>query len=166
MFVCTYYEHGRLENCRPALSHTHFTLAIPLVRTRMSRTAMDLDLIKVLWKDYGISLKWISTSTDGDISPESDYACHGSSLYISLRRVEAVSVSVRNLGIEVVRKPAVSRLWRQGGQSKADDEERASPKAKILDDVSADIPAGQIMAIIGSSGCGKVRCSSPDGRVC
>jgi ABC-type multidrug transport system fused ATPase/permease subunit len=126
---------------------------------------MDLELINVLWKDYGIPLKWIPTGTDGDISPESDSACHGSSPYLSLRRVEAVSVSVRNLGIEVVRKPDISRLWRRVEESKADDEERASRKTKILDDVSADIPAGQIMAIIGSSGCGKVRGSRSDGRV-
>jgi ABC-type glutathione transport system ATPase component len=70
--------------------------------------------------------------------------------HISFRRVEAVNVSVRKVGISV-RKPTVSRLWKS---NKSEEEE--SHETKILDNVSADMPAGQVMAIIGGSGSGKV----------
>ncbi|KAA8896190.1 hypothetical protein FN846DRAFT_994230 [Sphaerosporella brunnea] len=73
--------------------------------------------------------------------------------YLSFRRVEAVNVSVRNVGISVVQKPTVSRLWKW----KKSDGEEGTQEIKILDNISADMPAGQVMAIIGGSGSGKVR---------
>lgn len=71
--------------------------------------------------------------------------------YLSFRRVEAVNVSVRNVGISVVQKPTVSRLWKW----KKSDGEEGTQEIKILDNISADMPAGQVMAIIGGSGSGK-----------
>lgn len=70
---------------------------------------------------------------------------------ISFRTVDAVDVSVRNLSISVLQtsKWLLKLPWaKSGGESQQ--------PIKILDDVSADVPAGHLMAILGSSGSGKV----------
>lgn len=67
--------------------------------------------------------------------------------HISFRAVERVDVSVQNLAITV--SPHSVRLpWAKKTEK--------VPEIKILDHVSADFPAGELTAIIGGSGSGKV----------
>jgi ABC-type glutathione transport system ATPase component len=74
--------------------------------------------------------------------------------YISFRAVQRVDVTVRNLAIAVNKDSARKVAWSAlRGKKNA----TASSDVRILDDVSADMPAGQVMAIIGGSGSGKVR---------
>lgn len=67
--------------------------------------------------------------------------------HISFRAVERVDVSVRNLAINVS-PHSINLPW-------AKKTERAA-EIRILDDVSGDFPAGELTAIIGGSGSGKV----------
>lgn len=71
--------------------------------------------------------------------------------YISLQRVEAVDVSVCKLSITVNRRQNIWQPWKQA------DKKTPEPPVKILNEVSAEMGAGEIMAIIGSSGSGKAR---------
>lgn len=67
--------------------------------------------------------------------------------HISFRAVDRVDVSVRNLAITVSPR-SVSLPWSKKAEKAAE--------IKILDHVSADFPAGELTAIIGGSGSGKV----------
>lgn len=67
--------------------------------------------------------------------------------HISFRAVDRVDVSVRNLAITVSPR-SVSLPWSKKREKVAE--------IKILDHVSADFPAGELTAIIGGSGSGKV----------
>ncbi|RPA99436.1 P-loop containing nucleoside triphosphate hydrolase protein [Choiromyces venosus 120613-1] len=76
--------------------------------------------------------------------------------HISFHEVHAVDVAVRNLTIAVSQHKAMG--WVGGLLSKkgANDEEAGSvEEVKILDNISADMPAGELVAIIGGSGSGK-----------
>ncbi|KAL7274936.1 hypothetical protein RUND412_002141 [Rhizina undulata] len=78
---------------------------------------------------------------------------YGEETSISLRAVERVDVSVRNLSITVSQRPVIACK-----RTKKPDEESGDGDGddiKILDDISADMPAGKLMAIIGGSGSGK-----------
>lgn len=78
--------------------------------------------------------------------------------YISLDQVEPVNVSVRNLTITVLENTSMRLPWQNKDQQRHDSEREANRGGplKILNDISADMPAGQLMAIIGGSGSGKV----------
>ena len=77
--------------------------------------------------------------------------------HISFHEVHAIDVAVRNLTIAVGQHKTMS--WMGGFLSKkvTNDEEAGSvEETRILDNVSADMPAGELVAIIGGSGSGKV----------
>lgn len=67
--------------------------------------------------------------------------------HISFRAVERVDVSVRNLAINVS-PHSINLPWAKKTEKAAE--------IRILDDVSGDFPAGELTAIIGGSGSGKV----------
>lgn len=67
--------------------------------------------------------------------------------HISFRGVDRVNVSVRNLAI-TVSPHSVGLPWSRKTQN--------AEEIRILDNVSADFPAGELTAIIGGSGSGKV----------
>lgn len=71
--------------------------------------------------------------------------------HLSFRAVEPVNVEVRNLSITVDVRPSVSSLSTLMSLLKGAKETRT-----ILDDINAVMPAGELMAIIGGSGSGKV----------
>ena len=73
--------------------------------------------------------------------------------HLSFRRVEAVDVSVRSL-CSTIKKNRVPRFWNPQFWTGGRGEDVRD--TKILDNVSADMPAGQLMAIVGGSGSGKV----------
>lgn len=75
--------------------------------------------------------------------------------HISFRAVDRVDVSVRNLAITVSPR-SVSLPWSKKPEKAAE--------IKILDHVSADFPAGELTAIIGGSGSGKVCILCPPAR--
>lgn len=67
--------------------------------------------------------------------------------HLSFREVHPVNVNVRDLTVTVTKKPdLVARFF-----SKVGKEDKL-----ILDHINADMPAGTLTAIIGSSGSGKV----------
>lgn len=76
----------------------------------------------------------------------------GTEQHISFRAVERVDVSVRNLAI-TVSPHSVGLPWGKKTEN--------APEIRILDDVSADFPAGELTAIIGGSGSGKVHSPCP-----
>lgn len=80
---------------------------------------------------------------------DKDIEDEGYGEHISFREVERVDVSVRNLAITVSPHSALKMPW----ASKTIEE---AEEIRILDDVSADMPAGELTAIIGGSGSGKV----------
>lgn len=83
--------------------------------------------------------------------------------HISLRNVERVGVKVRGLGIEVVRSarlPKKPRKMKRKGEEDGKDEEEGRSEnendVQILKGVNADMPPGELVGILGSSGSGKV----------
>ncbi|CUS12557.1 unnamed protein product [Tuber aestivum] len=76
--------------------------------------------------------------------------------HISFHEVHAIDVAVRNLTIAVSQHKAMGWLGGLLPKKDANDEEAGSiEETKILDNVSADMPAGELVAIIGGSGGGK-----------
>lgn len=81
------------------------------------------------------------------------------STHISFRAVSRIDVVVRNLSIAVHPSLAASVFARRKqpkDEEAIDGREKDKEVTSILDNVSADMPAGQLMAIIGGSGSGKV----------
>jgi ABC-type glutathione transport system ATPase component len=111
------------------------TIPVPVSSSKSS------GITKLTESCEGIALDNISQAADVD-----NYTTD-----ISFRTVDAVDVSVRNLSISVSQtsKWLLKLPWTKSGGE-------GQQPIKILDDVSADVPAGQLMAIIGSSGSGKV----------
>lgn len=89
---------------------------------------------------------------DTDEDDKADKDEQDTEQHISFRAVERVDVSVRNLAI-TVSPHSVGLPWSKKAEN--------APEIRILDDVSADFPAGELTAIIGGSGSGKV--SPPPG---
>lgn len=71
--------------------------------------------------------------------------------HLSFRAVKCVDVRVRGLSISVDLNS--SKFLKLPGGKKKD---TGLKELKILDNISADMPAGRLMAIIGGSGSGKV----------
>lgn len=68
---------------------------------------------------------------------------------LSFRSVKPVNIAVRDLSATVAINPSfIDKL--RGGKVKA------AEKVHILSNVSADLPTGQLTALIGASGSGKV----------
>ncbi|KAG0632817.1 P-loop containing nucleoside triphosphate hydrolase protein [Tuber brumale] len=89
--------------------------------------------------------------SDGEVTSGQEHETQ-----ISFHEVHAIDVAVRNLTIAVSQHKAMG--WLGGLLSKKDtnDEEAGSvEEIKILNNVSADMPAGELVAIIGGSGSGK-----------
>lgn len=84
---------------------------------------------------------------DTDEDDKADKDEQDTQQHISFRAVERVDVSVRNLAITVSPR-SVGLPWSKKTEN--------APEIRILDDVSADFPAGELTAIIGGSGSGKV----------
>lgn len=82
---------------------------------------------------------------------------------LSLLEVEPVEVTVRNLNLAVSAKPKITKLFTKlftKSSAQKIDPEKGIPepdtnRKRILQNVSLDIPAGSVMAIIGGSGSGK-----------
>jgi ABC-type glutathione transport system ATPase component len=68
---------------------------------------------------------------------------------MDFHNVPPVHVKVRDLSLSVERPPPILKRLRRGRVQAADEKH-------ILKNVSLDIPAGSLMAIIGASGSGKV----------
>ncbi|KAF8537404.1 P-loop containing nucleoside triphosphate hydrolase protein [Trichophaea hybrida] len=103
-------------------------------------SSLDITVLKGVGIDAGIASLHEQPNDDDIID---------SNPHISFRRVEAVNVSVRNLAISFSQRSNLSLPWRRNP------EEEGKKVIKILENVSTDIPAGKLMAIIGSSGSGK-----------
>ena len=95
--------------------------------------------------------KGIQTTTHREAEEIPQDGDHEDINHLSFRPVEPVNVQVRNLSITVDIRPSCASL--QGFVSFWKGEKDTK---MILDDISADMPAGQMMAIIGGSGSGKV----------
>ena len=68
---------------------------------------------------------------------------------LSFRPVKPVNIIVRNLSVTVTSKPSfLSQIIKKNGLQQK--------KVYILENVSADLPTGQLTALIGASGSGKV----------
>ena len=81
---------------------------------------------------------------------------------LSFSDVHPAGITVRNLEVEVdIAGPFVDSLKAKFTRSKLGDVEGGAVggvrRKKILNDVSADFPAGTLTAIVGGSGSGKVR---------
>ena len=93
-----------------------------------------------------------TSNTAGGLAEEYNDVNH-----LSFRAVEPVNVKVQGLSITVDARPSISlpsslvSLTRGAKEAKEAKETRT-----ILDDINADMPAGELMAIIGGSGSGKV----------
>jgi len=111
--------------------------------------SQDSDLIIGTLEDKLSARNGVS---DTEVASEQENETH-----ISFHEVHAVDVAVRDLTIAVSQHKSMS--WMGGFLSKKDtnDEETGRvEEIKILDNVSADMPAGELVAIIGGSGSGKV----------
>ena len=95
-------------------------------------------------KVAGIAAKTLNTADGLDLA-ENDIN------HLSFRAVEPVNVKVRNLSITVDVRPSISSL-----SSLVSSTREAKETRTILDDINADMPAGELVAIIGGSGSGKV----------
>ncbi|KAF8424189.1 ABC transporter [Tirmania nivea] len=89
------------------------------------------------------------TSNTADELALAEEECHNIN-HLSFRAVEPVNVKVRNLSITVDVRPSISSLSSLVSLMRGAKETRT-----ILDDINADMPAGELMAIIGGSGSGK-----------
>jgi len=107
----------------------------------------SLDIVEL--KGAGIGTKDASLHRQSSLDGLPNGDDIDSNPHISFRRVEEVNVSVRNLAISFTQRSNLSLPWRRN-------QEEGKQVIKILENVSTDIPAGQLMAIIGSSGSGKV----------
>ena len=116
-------------NSLPSEMDTELSIAVEVVgiETKTSDTAGGLGLAEKL--------------------PEGYYDIN----HLSFRAVEPVNVKVQNLSITVDVRPSISFTSSLVSLMRGARETRT-----ILDDISADMPAGELMAIIGGSGSGKV----------
>lgn len=101
----------------------------------------------------GIATETPSTTDELGLAERQAEDYHGIN-HLSFRAVEPVDVKVRNLSITVDVRPSISPLVFLTRGAKEAKETRT-----ILDDINADMPAGELMAIIGGSGSGKVTMS-------
>ncbi|CAZ82409.1 unnamed protein product [Tuber melanosporum] len=88
---------------------------------------------------------------DTEVAPGQEHETH-----ISFHGVHAIDVAVQNLTIAVSQHKVMGWLGGLLSKKDANDEEAGNvEEIKILDNVSADMPAGELVAIIGGSGSGK-----------
>jgi ABC-type multidrug transport system fused ATPase/permease subunit len=123
------------------------------------------DRIPALHQDHKDAEKpdiLVDDITNIDVSEDKDSraSTEEEQQHISFRPVEPVAVSVRGLTITVSAHSTLGKKKKKpnnndGGEAPPEEKEK-----KILDAVSADFPAGELTAIIGGSGSGKV-CSVP-----
>ena len=113
---------------------------------------MNMDELKIAL-DIGAPSSSSPKDPTSEVSPELKRA---ESTHLSFRSVDPVNVRVNGLTVEVVTSP--SALKRLGGLLKKNqsvDVEQSSRRKVILNNVSAYMPSGSLIAIIGASGSGK-----------
>lgn len=100
------------------------------------------------------------TNTDVSGDKDSQAPTEEEEQHISFRPVEPVAVSVRGLTITVSEHSTLGKKKKKPNNNDGGEAPPKEKEKKILDAVSADFPAGELTAIIGGSGSGKV-CSFP-----